>query len=145
MTMWINIGIGIVVSSTLFYTTYRLIKYRIGFTNLANEYLQKLSDNELLIKEIHKLNQQITNKDLENSDGFLKFVSDSRDWAFEYIEQVQKALDEFDKEVAPQLEWANSFGNLAGETTHTSTIKIISEAYDKLKSVLPENTETPNN
>lgn len=143
--MWINISIGAVVTLVLFYTTYRLIKYRIAFTKLANEYLQKLSDNQLLLNEIDRLNQQITNKELENSDGFLKFVSDSRDWAFEYIEQVQKALDEFDKEIAPKLDWATSYGNLAGDTIHTDTITKISEAYNKLKSILPENTETPNN
>jgi malonyl CoA-acyl carrier protein transacylase len=143
--MWINISIGVVVTVVLFYTTYRLLRYRIAFQNLANEYLQKLSDNELLLKEINRLNQQINNKELENSDGFLKFVSDSRDWAFQYIEQVQKALNEFDEEVAPQLEWANTFGQAAGDTVHTGTMKKISEAYDKLKSILPENTETPNN
>jgi hypothetical protein len=143
--MWINISIGVVVTAILFYTTYRLLRYRIAFQNLANEYLQKLSDNELLLKEINRLNQQINNKELENSDGFLKFVSDSRDWAFQYIEQVQKALVEFDNVVAPQLEWVNTYGKVAGETVHTETITKISEAYYKLKSVLPENTETPNN
>jgi len=143
--MWIEISIGVVVSAIIFYTTYKLVRYRIAFQNLANEYLQKLSDTDLLIKEINRLNQQINNKELEGSDGFLKFVSDSRDWAFEYIEQVQRALAEFDEEIAPRLEWANTFGRLAGDTVHTDTIKTISEAYNKLKSVLPENTETPNN
>jgi hypothetical protein len=143
--MWINISIGVVVTIVLFYTTYRLLRYRIAFQNLANEYLQKLSDNELLLKEINRLNQQINNKELENSDGFLKFVSDSRDWAFQYIEQVQKALNEFDEEVAPRLEWATTYGRLAGDTVHTDTVNTISEAYNKLKTVLPKNTETPNN
>jgi hypothetical protein len=143
--MWINISIGIVVTIVLFYTTYKLIKYRIGFTKLANEYLQQLSDYDLLLKEINRLNQQINNKELEGSDGFLKFISDSRDWAFKYIEEVQAALAEFEKEIVPQLEWATSYGNLAGDTVHTDTITKISEAYNKLKSVLPENTETPNN
>ena len=143
--MWIEISIGVVVSAIIFYTTYKLVRYRIAFQNLANEYLQKLSDTDLLIKEINRLNQQINNKELEGSDGFLKFVSDSRDWAFEYIEQVQRALAEFDEEIAPRLEWANTFGKLADDTVHTDTIKTISEAYNKLKSVLPENTETPNN
>jgi len=54
-------------------------------------------------------------------------------------------LAEFDEEVAPQLEWANNYGNLAGDTVHTETITKISEAYNKLKSVLPKNDETPNN
>jgi len=143
--MWIEIGIGVVVSSLLFYTTYKLIRYRIAFQNLANEYLQKLSDNDLLFKEINRLNQQINNKELEQSDGFLKFISDSRDWAFEYIEQVQLALAEFDEAMEPAMDWFSKYGLILGETAHTDVLKRISEAYDKLKSVLPENTETPNN
>jgi hypothetical protein len=143
--MWIEIAIGVIVSSLLFYTTYRLLRYRIAFQNLGNEYLQKLSDNQLLINEINRLNQQINNKELEQSDGFLKFLSDSRDWAFEYIEQVQLALADFDETMEPAMEWFNKYGLILGETAHTDVLKRISEAYDKLKSVLPENTETPNN
>jgi uncharacterized membrane-anchored protein YhcB (DUF1043 family) len=143
--MWINISIGMVVTVILFYTTYRLLKYRIAFQNLANEYLQKLSDNDLLLKEINKLNQQINNKELEGSDGFLKFVSDSRDWAFEYIEEVQKALTEFDNEVAHHFQWAKTYGIVVNGGTHGKVLDEVSVAYDKLKAVLPENTETPNN
>jgi hypothetical protein len=58
---------------------------------------------------------------------------------------VQKALTEFDEVVDPLLKWAMRFGILNGETAHTKILREISEAYDKLKSVLPENTETPNN
>lgn len=99
----------------------------------------------MLGQKIEELQKELSSKELSETDGFIKFISQSRDWAFEYIEQVQKVLEEFDKEVAPQLEWANTYGRLGGETVHTNTVKVISEAYDKLKSVLPENTETPNN
>jgi hypothetical protein len=33
-------------------------------------------------------------KALETNDDFIKFVSDSRDWAFNYIEDVQQAIQE---------------------------------------------------
>jgi hypothetical protein len=94
---------------------------------------------------VEELMQEIENKKLEDTDGFLKFVSESRDWAFGYIEEVQTVLSEFDKTVDPLLKWAMRFGILNGETAHTKILREISEAYDKLKSVLPENTETPNN
>ena len=32
---------------------------------------------------------------VESSDGFLRFVSDSREWAFSYIEEVQEAVNSF--------------------------------------------------
>jgi hypothetical protein len=34
----------------------------------------------------------VSNKNVENTEGFLKFVTQSRDWAFEYIENVQNSI-----------------------------------------------------
>jgi predicted RNA-binding protein with EMAP domain len=42
-----------------------------------------------------KLAEQIAKKDgkkLEQTDGFVRFISQSRDWAFEYIEKVQDSI-----------------------------------------------------
>lgn len=108
-------------------------------------YMQQLADNKLLERKINDLYQEIENIKLENTDGFLKFLSDSRDWAFQYIEEVQTAISEFDKEVSPRLEWAATFGMVGGENAHTETLEKISEAYEKLKKVLPKETQTPNN
>lgn len=126
----------------IFVLAYFLIKRTNQARKILMSGLQLNYENDLLKKEIEKI---IENHKLEQSDGFLKFISDSRDWAFQYIEEVQNALAEFDKEVAPQLEWAVTYGNITGDTVHTNTINKIFEAYTKLKSVLPENTETPNN
>jgi hypothetical protein len=124
---------------------YLLVKSNISKRKILALYIQSEMDKHMLGQKIEELQKELSSKELSETDGFIKFISQSRDWAFEYIEQVQKVLEEFDKEVAPQLEWANTYGRLGGETVHTNTVKVISEAYDKLKSVLPENTETPNN
>ena len=99
----------------------------------------------MLGQKIEELQKELSTKELSETDGFVKFISQSRDWAFQYIEEVQTSLSEFDKTVDPLLKWAMRFGILNGETAHTKILSEISEAYDKLKSVLPENTETPNN
>lgn len=31
-------------------------------------------------------------EEIGNNDGFIKFLSDSRDWAFDYIEKVQESI-----------------------------------------------------
>jgi hypothetical protein len=107
--------------------------------------MQELADKMLLQKKVEELYQDIENVKLQQTDGFLKFVSESRDWAFQYIEEVQAALSEFDKNVAPQFEWAKTYGMVLGETAHTETLEKISKAYDKLKEVLPKENQTPNN
>ena len=108
-------------------------------------YIQSEMDKYLIVQKLEQVSKELSTRELSETDGFVKFISQSRDWAFEYIEEVQKALTEFDEEVAPRLEWANTFGRLAGETVHTDTIKTISEAYKKLKEVLPKDNQTPNN
>jgi hypothetical protein len=47
-----------------------------------------------------KLAEQIANKDdkkIEQTDGFVRFISQSRDWAFEYIEKVQESIKNLEK------------------------------------------------
>jgi len=139
-----SIVAGTLVTLIIF-LVYRLFKMTKFANTLSEAYMQQLADNFLLQKEVERLYQEAENKKLQETDGFVKFISQSRDWAFQYIEEVQKALAEFDEEVAPQLEWAKTYGRLGGDTVHTNTVNIVSEAYKKLKSVLPENTETPNN
>jgi hypothetical protein len=142
---WFDVILYALFSTTIAYLVYRNFKIKVLVKSISHLYLEQLAEKSLLEKEIEKLYQEQKNKELEKTDGFLKFVSDSRDWAFEYIEEVQKALTEFDEEVAPRLEWANTYGRVAGNTIHTETITKISEAYNKLKLVLPKDNQTPNN
>jgi hypothetical protein len=39
-----------------------------------------------------KLASMTAESSIENSNGFLKFVTESRDWAFSYIEDVQQSI-----------------------------------------------------
>lgn len=73
-----------------------------------------------LIKAMAQLEKIKNNTDVEKTDGFLKFISDSRDWAFQYIEDIQKALDEYDAAL------------------NTDDATIINEAYKKLIDFLPK-------
>jgi hypothetical protein len=142
---WIDSVVVGVLVTIIIYLVYRFFKTRTLFKALSELYMQELADRMLLQKKVEELYQDIENAKLEQTDGFLKFVSESRDWAFQYIEEVQAALSEFDKDVTPTIEWANTFGQVLGETAHTNALKRISEAYDKLKEVLPKENQTPNN
>jgi hypothetical protein len=133
------IGISILV------LLYLLVKSNFQKRKILALYIQAEMDKHFLGQKIEEISNELSTLKLSESDGFVKFISQSRDWAFEYIEEVQKVLKEFDEEIAPRLNWANTYGKTAGDTVHTETITKISEAYDKLKSVLPKNTETPNN
>jgi hypothetical protein len=130
---------------TIFILLYVIVKSNIQKKKILSLYIQSEMHKHMLGQKIEELQKELSTKELSETDGFVKFISQSRDWAFEYIEEVQKVLAEFDEKVAPELQWSNTFGQVLGDSAHTVVLKRISEAYDKLKSVLPENTETPNN
>jgi hypothetical protein len=93
-----------------------------GFRNrkLSNEVIQLKLDKLALL---NKLEQELSlreNKSIEQTDGFIKFLSESRDWAFTYIEDVQQAIQSL---------------KISVESGYTE------EAMAKLFSLLPENKE----
>jgi hypothetical protein len=90
-----------------------------------------------------KANQELTNNDIHR-ENFIKFLSDSRDWAFTYIEDVQNGLTKFVEEVDPSINYFSEFSTLSeGHPLHDS-MKKISIAYQDLKKFLPNESEINN-
>ena len=109
-------------------------------------YIQKKKNIQIIAQTIEFLmlqeaqqDQNKTDKEKSNED-FLKFVSDSRDWAYQYIEDVQAGLKEFVDEVGPQIEYYNEYGaSVEGMIApHDFALKKISSEFEKLKTLLPE-------
>jgi effector-binding domain-containing protein len=146
MPTWLDaVAVGLLLTIVI-YLVYRSFKTKVLFKTLSDMYLQTVADKMLLERKINELYQEIENTKLQQSDGFVKFLSDSRDWAFNYIENVQSALSEFDKTIDSVTKWSETYGTvLNNETPHAEKIRQISLAYKKLQSMLPKNTETPNN
>ena len=104
----------------------------------ANRYIVANTVKLLLQKELdHKENK--TDKEKANED-FLKFVSDSRDWAYQYIEEVQSGLKSFIDEVGPQIDYYDRYGAAVDGmmAPHDFALKKISLEFKKLKNLLPE-------
>jgi Tfp pilus assembly protein PilE len=78
-----------------------------------------------------------------HKENFIKFLSDSRDWAYQYIEEVQKGLEKFIKEVSPQIDYYNKYGVVVEGMipAHDLTLKKISKEIQELKKFLPEATD----
>jgi hypothetical protein len=92
----------------------------------------------VLLQQIAQ-NENKTDKEKANED-FLKFVSDSRDLAYEYIESVQAGLQKFIDEVEPQLDYYNKYGAAVEGmvSPHDFALKKISSEFKELKKLLPE-------
>jgi hypothetical protein len=105
--------------------------------------LSKLFIEKTLLQEYVDLSKSTKTK--ENSDesihkeNFIKFLSDSRLWAFEYIENVQKGLTKFVNDVDADISYFDEYGDaLSMSRPDYPSMKNISKAYKELKTLLPE-------
>ena len=73
-------------------------------------------------------------------ESFLNFVSESRDWAFEYIENVQAALNKFVAETDPSIEYFEKYGDVVAGPNN-ELLKKISVSYKELKNILPKDQD----
>lgn len=60
--------------------------------NISNHLLQTLLDKMAIEDAYSKLSQDYDTVSLQETDGFVKFLSESRAWAFDYIEDVQRSI-----------------------------------------------------
>ena len=73
-----------------------------------------------------------------HKENFIKFLSDSRDWAYEYIETVQSGLNQFVNDVDADISYFDEYGDaLSMSRPDYNSMKNISKAYSELKKLLP--------
>jgi hypothetical protein len=132
-------NIFIIILSTLtvsFAIAYSVTLYRI--TKINQAFAKLFISHESLQDFISKNNVEFKNDSDIHKENFIKFLSDSRDWAFAYIEDVQQALDKFITEVEPEIVYFEKYGAILSEQRPDYiSLKKISEAFKELKSVMP--------
>jgi hypothetical protein len=116
--------------STLLFIFLYIIEVKKNRTLLANTL------RFLLEQEINK-EESKTDKEQAN-EAFLKFISDSRDWAYTYIDEVQDGLNKFISDVQPEIAYFDEYGVVGSAYPHYHSMKKISVAYKELKKLLPE-------
>jgi LPS O-antigen subunit length determinant protein (WzzB/FepE family) len=105
--------------------------------------ISRLFIENTLLQEYVDLTKSIkTKEDSDESihkENFIKFLSDSRDWAFSYIESVQKGLTKFVNDVDADVSHFDEYGEaLSMSRPDYPSMKNISKAYKELKTLLPE-------
>ncbi len=108
--------------------------------------LSKLFIENTLLQEYVDLSKSTKIKeDSEDSihkENFIKFLSDSRLWAFEYIENVQKGLTKFVNDVDADISYFDEYGEaLSMSRPDYPLMKNISKAYKELRTLLPTEDE----
>lgn len=125
-----SVLVGTFVFSTLLFLSLYIVqvkKNRIILANTLNLLLMQQA-----ISDENKTDQE------ESNEAFLKFVSDSRDWAYQYIDDVQSSLNKFINDIEPEIAYFDEYGMVGDAYPHYHSMKKISGAYKELKKMLPE-------
>lgn len=109
---------------SIFVTVLLLISLRLfAMTRSLNSKLVQANlDKQMILFQLEKMSAENSAASVEKTDGFLRFISDSREWAFKYIEDVQTAIKDYDEALSKQ------------------DPNLMNEAYKKLVGMLPEDT-----
>jgi hypothetical protein len=121
-----------------FALAFKNIKNSIKVSSLTKELLQSNIDKTVLAEKLFEASARELIKKETDSDAFLKFVSDSRDWAYQYIDEVQEGLNKFITNIEPEISYFKEYGDVGSMAPNYYSMKKISTAYDELKKLLPE-------
>jgi hypothetical protein len=133
--------VSLLVASVVFLLSHI---YTLNKLVVSKKVASKLYVDNFALEQYIKLLQdsKSNNTDQEvHKENFLKFLSDSRDWAFAYIEEVQTGLTEFIEDVKPEIEYFREYGDIISMQPNYHSMKKISESYDKLIKLLPKEEE----
>jgi hypothetical protein len=125
-----SILVGTFVFSTLLFLSLYLVQIKKNRAILANTL-------KLLIMQ-ESINSESKTEKEQSDEAFLKFVSDSRDWAYQYIDDVQSSLFKFVSDIEPEIAYFDEYGIASSAYPHYHSMKKISGAYKELKKLLPE-------
>jgi hypothetical protein len=118
-----------------------LIRQRLISKAIAERLIQAFIDNQEIAE---KIEAKHLDKNIEQTEGFVRFLSESRDWAFEYIETVQNGLNSFVENAGPRLEYFDKYGRVIG-SPHAEGLEDILTAYRELQKLLPEENKQGEN
>lgn len=130
MQQIIELVISVIALLVILVLLFAVYKTKAQKNVLAADLMQAYIDKSILLEKVATLAAEKDANSLKEDDGFIKFLSSSRDWAFEYIENVQTTVQEFKDEISPSIEKLNK--------TRDANVKVIIQAYNKLVDILPK-------
>lgn len=136
-----NIIIAVLGTLTLsFAIAYLSVLHRLS--RLTQDFAKLFISHESLQDFVKKNNFNSKSDEDVHKESFIKFLSDSRDWAFGYIEDVQKGLEKFISYAEPEINHFNENVDISKGTEYYSFMKKFSKEYKELKKLMPTDTIT---
>jgi hypothetical protein len=132
----------IILSISFITVSFSYLVLHYNFNKIRNQY-QKLFVDMMLLEKLFNESEslKINSDESVHKENFIKFLSDSRDWAYQYIEDVQTGLNHFVSEVEPEINYFKEHGDITSMSPNYYSMKKIAEEYEKLKTLLPKDEE----
>ena len=127
-----------ILGSLLFGFAILIVVLSIKTLRLKGE-IRKLATAYSKVTQIMPSNDKLDNN--VHQESFIKFLSDSRDSAFDYIEEVQSGISDFVSEVDPLINYFDEYGDIMGMIPNYDGMKKMSIEFKKLKKLLPGETK----
>ena len=121
-----------------FILIFKNVQLKVKLSSTTLELVKTHLDKTILSEKLVESSEKKNKLEDHSSEAFLKFVSDSRDWAYQYIENVQTSLNKFITDIEPEVVYFDAYGDLMGAEPNYNSMKKISGAYKELKKLLPE-------
>ena len=121
-----------------FMLIFKNVTLNIKLSESRMEVIRAHLDKTIISEKLIEVSEKKNKLDDPSSEAFLKFVSDSRDWAYQYIDEVQESLNKFITDIEPEILYFDTYGDLMSAEPNYNSMKKISGAYKELKKMLPE-------
>ena len=106
-------------------------------SKITQEFAKLYISHQSLQDFVEKNNVEFKNDSDIHKENFIKFLSDSRDWAFGYIEDVQKGLDRFIENIDPEISNFDEHSVISDGTQYHEFMTKFSKEYKELKKLMP--------
>lgn len=97
--MIVETVIGTLLSVLIAFLIYRIYSLKRANDSLAVSFVQATIDKDLISDKLKETVAVVNSTNIQDKDGFVKFLSESRDWAFSYIEDVQLSIKELESAI----------------------------------------------
>jgi predicted Holliday junction resolvase-like endonuclease len=97
---WIEIVASSILVVLFFALVYDNLRTRFNIQKISRQLIQEKLDCDAIVIKLQEALKENDKKKLEGTEGFVKFLTESRESAFKYIEEVQGSIDKLRSEAA---------------------------------------------
>lgn len=127
--------LSVILGSLIFVSIISVLILSIKILRLKSE-IKKLATAYSKATQLMLSNDKLDNN--VHQESFIKFLSDSRDSAFNYIEEVQSGISKFVEQVDPEISYFKEYGDIMAMSPNYNSMSKIAIAYEDLVKLLPK-------